>query len=81
MRRSQINGLIQDAIGTCHSYGIRLPPFAYWSAEEWAGKGSECEEIRACGLGWDVTDFGSGNFEKVGLVALTMRNVLICTQK
>jgi D-lyxose ketol-isomerase len=24
--------------------------------------------------GVDVTDFGSGNFEKVGLVALTMRN-------
>ena len=25
-------------------------------------------------LGWDITDFGSGNFEKVGLTIFTFRN-------
>lgn len=74
MRRSQINTLIRDAIETCHAHGIRLPPFAYWSAADWATKGAECDEIRTCGLGWDVTDFGSGEFERIGLVALTLRN-------
>ena len=74
MRRSQINALIRDAIATCHAHGIRLPPFAYWSAEDWADKGSECDEIRVCGLGWDVTDFGSDDFDRIGLVALTVRN-------
>jgi D-lyxose ketol-isomerase len=74
MRRSAINALIHNAIETCHERGIRLPPFAYWSAEDWAGKGAECDEIRTCRLGWDVTDFGSGDFDRIGLVALTIRN-------
>ena len=32
-----------------------------------AERGAECDEIRACKLGWDVTDFASGDFARVGL--------------
>lgn len=74
MKRSEINALIDDAIMLLHEHKIRLPPFAYWSPAEWAAKGPECDEIRHCKLGWDITDFGSGNFDNVGLVVFTVRN-------
>lgn len=34
---------------------------------EWAEKGDEIREIRDNMLGWDITDFGQGDFEKTGL--------------
>lgn len=74
MKRSKINRLIEEAKALLHHHGIRLPPFAYWTPADWKAKGAECDEIRRCGLGWDITDFGSGQFEKVGLVVFTVRN-------
>ena len=74
MKRSQINALIDDAMSRLHEHHIRLPPFAYWTPAEWSTKGAECEEIRQCKLGWDITDFGSSDFDKVGLVVFTVRN-------
>jgi len=74
MKRSQINALINEAKDLLHRNGMRLPPFAYWNLEDWKGKGPECDEIRRCGLGWDITDFGSGDFGRVGLVVFTVRN-------
>lgn len=74
MQRSRINGLIAEAKDLLNSSGIRLPPFAHWTPEEWRNRGSECDEIRACMLGWDVTDFATGRFDEVGLVVFTLRN-------
>jgi D-lyxose ketol-isomerase len=74
MKRSEVNALIDDAIGLLHQHQFRLPPFAYWSPADWAKKGPECDEIRHCKLGWDITDFGSGRFDQVGLVVFTIRN-------
>lgn len=74
MKRSQVNALIDDAITLLHAHQVRLPPFAYWTPAEWLAKGPECDEIRHCRLGWDITDFGSGRFEEVGLVVFTVRN-------
>jgi D-lyxose ketol-isomerase len=74
MKRSEINALIDDAIRLLDHHQIRLPPFAYWSATDWKSKGVECDEIRHCKLGWDITDFGSGKFDQVGLVVFTLRN-------
>ena len=74
MKRSGINALIDDALEILHRHQIRLPPFAYWSPAEWAKKGAECDEIRRCKLGWDITDFGSGAFDRIGLVVFTVRN-------
>lgn len=74
MKRSQVNELIDDAMRLLHQHQIRLPPFGYWTPEEWHEKGAECDEIRHCKLGWDITDFGSGDFDKVGLVVFTVRN-------
>jgi D-lyxose ketol-isomerase len=74
MKRSEINALIDDAVKLLHDHQVRLPPFAYWTPAEWKNKGPECDEIRQCKLGWDITDFGSGTFDRVGLVVFTVRN-------
>jgi D-lyxose ketol-isomerase len=74
MKRSQINQIMQSANAFIKSCGFILPPFAYWTPDDWRQKGAEVSEIPTHGLGWDVTDFGSGDFEKCGLFLFTIRN-------
>lgn len=74
MKRSEINALIKGAKELLDRHGMRLPPFGYWSPSDWTSRGPECDEIRQCHLGWDVTDFGLGDFARVGLVIFTVRN-------
>lgn len=74
MKRSEIDKLIDRACGFCTVYRFRLPRFAFWTARKWREMGSEADEIRRCKLGWDVTDFGSGDFRRSGLVLFTLRN-------
>jgi D-lyxose ketol-isomerase len=74
MKRSEINRLIDEAAAFAQKCGFRLPPFAFWPPDQWRSTGSEADEIRACGLGWDLTDFGSGQFNQVGLILFTIRN-------
>lgn len=74
MKRSQINAAIRQIIQLTEEHGFHLPPFANWTPQEWQEKGEECNEIRDAMLGWDVTDFGSGDFDKVGLSLFTIRN-------
>ncbi len=72
--RSLVNRSIAEAMAAFARFGIALPPFAFWSLAEWATKGPECDEIRDCMLGWDVTDFGSGDFPCIGRTLFTLRN-------
>jgi D-lyxose ketol-isomerase len=51
-----------------------LPPFAHWTPAEWEQKGPEAAEIVENQLGWDITDFGSGDYSQVGLCLFTIRN-------
>lgn len=74
MKRSQINALIKETIQWLEERKVYLPPFAYWSPADWAAKGHEYDEIRENMLGWDVTDYGRGDFDKVGLLLFTIRN-------
>jgi D-lyxose ketol-isomerase len=74
MKRSEINAIMRDADDFIRSHGFRLPPFAYWTPEVWAAMGEEACEIVECDLGWDITDFGSGDYEKCGLFLFTIRN-------
>jgi D-lyxose ketol-isomerase len=74
VRRSEINSLIEDAQTLLAENNLTLPPFAHWSPADWQGKGTECDEIRDCMLGWDITDFGLGRFRDVGIVLFTVRN-------
>lgn len=74
MKRSEINKRIKETIEWLDSRYVKLPPFAYFTPEEWKTKGCEYDEIRKNMLGWDLTDFASGDFEKVGLLLFTIRN-------
>jgi hypothetical protein len=74
MKRSRINQLIADAKALFEHHHFRLPPFAFWSPDDWARKQHEVDEIRDNALGWDVTDFGLGNFDACGLLLFTIRN-------
>jgi D-lyxose ketol-isomerase len=74
MKRSQINQIMRSADAFIRQQGFHLPPFAYWSPDDWQRKGSEVREIVDNRLGWDVTDFGWGDFKKVGLFLFTVRN-------
>lgn len=74
MKRSEINAVIKHAKEFCREMNFMLPPFVYWTAEDWAAKGAECAEIADNQLGWDITDFGSGDFYNVGLMLITLRN-------
>ncbi|MFA6714998.1 MAG: D-lyxose/D-mannose family sugar isomerase [Victivallaceae bacterium] len=74
MKRSELNKLIRNAIDFIEKMNFKLPPFAYWNPENWQTKGKEYNEIRENGLGWDITDFGSGDFYKQGLLLFTLRN-------
>ncbi|WP_054954678.1 D-lyxose/D-mannose family sugar isomerase [Paenibacillus dakarensis] len=74
MKRSEVNHKIKEAVDFIEQMNFKLPPFAYWGPEEWKTKGSEYDEIRDNMLGWDITDFGSGDFENIGLLLFTIRN-------
>ncbi|MDR2630366.1 MAG: D-lyxose/D-mannose family sugar isomerase [Spirochaetaceae bacterium] len=74
MKRSEINRYITTAMEFIRNQGFALPPFAFWSPQDWEQKGEEYREIRENQLGWDLTDFGSGDFEKIGLLLFTIRN-------
>jgi D-lyxose ketol-isomerase len=74
MKRSEINQIMRSADVFMREYGYRLPPFAYFTPPDWAKTGPEATEISANGLGWDITDFGSGRFNEIGLFMFTVRN-------
>lgn len=74
MKRSEINKIIKDAIAFLDEHKFLLPPFAYFTPEEWKEKNHEYDEIRNNVLGWDITDFGSGDFRSCGLFLFTLRN-------
>jgi D-lyxose ketol-isomerase len=74
MKRSEINAIIRASADFLTRQQFLLPPFAAWSPAEWRAKGPECREIVQQQLGWDITDFGSGDFSQVGLFLFTIRN-------
>lgn len=74
MKRSEINNAIKDALKLFEEYKVSLPPFVTWTPEQWQEKGEEAQEIRDNMLGWDITDFGQGDFNKIGLLMLAIRN-------
>ena len=72
MKRSEINKVIKEFEGLLNEYKFALPPFCHFTPEEWAEKGHEYDEIRDNALGWDITDYGEGNYDKKGLALITI---------
>ncbi|MDR0464905.1 MAG: D-lyxose/D-mannose family sugar isomerase [Treponema sp.] len=74
MKRSLINSYIRETEIFLEKTQFALPPFSFWTAEDWSNKGLEYNEIINNQLGWDLTDFGRGDFENCGLLLFTIRN-------
>jgi len=74
MQRSEINNIIRYMENLVAKNGFNLPPFCHWTPEDWPVKGHEYDEIRDNMLGWDITDYGLGDWEKVGFALITLRN-------
>jgi D-lyxose ketol-isomerase len=74
LKRSEINDILRKNDAFLKKYQFHLPPFAYWTPEDWAQKGEEVRQIVDRQLGWDLTDFGQGDFEHLGLTLFTIRN-------
>lgn len=74
MKRSEINYIMKEAINFLEKQKFYLPKFAYWKIEDWKKKGNEIDEIFDVDLGWDINDYGSGDFYKIGLMHFNLRN-------
>jgi len=75
MKRSQINEIITESDAFIRSHGYVMPPFAYWSPQELQARvADDAAMIRDHMLGWDITDYGQGRFDDLGLFLFTVRN-------
>lgn len=74
MKRSEINKIMKDAKAFLAEKKFHLPPWAYWTLDDWKANRERASEVIDNMLGWDITDFGSGDFYKQGLFLFTVRN-------
>ena len=74
MKRSQINAAIRDAERTLAAHQWAMPDFAAWSPEDHAADPARHRWLSDRQIGWDVTDFGLGDFARRGLVLFCVRN-------
>ena len=81
MKRSDINKALKEMEAFINEYKFALPPFCHFTPEEWQTKGSDYDEVRDNMLGWDITDYGLGDFEKTGFSLITIRNGNLAMKK
>ena len=74
MKRSEINRALKELEAMCDRHSFCLPPFCQFTPEQWRELGHEYDEIRDCMLGWDITDYGKGDFDHFGFSLITIRN-------
>ncbi len=74
MKRSEINEIVREADSFIRSFGYLLPPFAHWTPAEMKARRDELAPLIDARLGWDITDYGQGRFDELGLFLFTVRN-------
>ena len=74
MKRSRINEIMAEADEMIRSFGFVLPPFAYWTPEEFKANADKARALIDARCGWDITDYGAGRFDEMGLFLFTLRN-------
>ena len=68
MKRSTVNEILKDGDAFIRSFGNIMPPFAYWTPAELKTRVAEDSPmIRDHALGWDITDYGQGKYDDMGL--------------
>ena len=74
MKRSEVNAAIRRAIKLLEEKRWSLPPWAHWTTEDYARNIETARYLRDHQMGWDVTDFGAGDFARRGLTLFCVRN-------
>jgi D-lyxose ketol-isomerase len=74
MHRSRINDILAQARALIEGAGFRLPPFADLSPRALHDHARIAPQVIARRLGWDITDYGQGDFDRLGLTLFTLRN-------
>lgn len=74
MKRSRINDIMRAADDMIRHYGFVLPPFANWSPDEFRARKGDARAVIDARCGWDITDYGQGRFDQMGLFLFTLRN-------
>ncbi len=74
MKRSEINRILVQAKEFMHEKQFSLPEWGYWSLDDWRRNKESASGVIDRLLGWDITDFGLGDFHRRGLVLFTIRN-------
>jgi D-lyxose ketol-isomerase len=74
MKRSEINVILAAADEMIRAHGFALPPFAYWTPDEFKARAETARHVIDARCGWDITDFGAGRFDEMGLFLFTLRN-------
>lgn len=74
MKRSRINDIIAQSDDMMRSFGFVMPPFAYWSADEFKARKDDAKNVIDARCGWDITDYGAGKYDEMGLFLFTLRN-------
>ncbi len=74
MKRSRINEIMAAADDLIRHHGFVLPPFASWTPDEFRSRKAEAARISQSRMGWDITDYGQGDFDTLGLFLFTLRN-------
>jgi D-lyxose ketol-isomerase len=74
MKRSEINEIMAEADGFMRRFGFTLPPFAYWTPAQMRARKDEVAAVIEGRMGWDITDYGQGRYDEMGLFLFTLRN-------
>jgi len=74
MQRSRINAIMAEGAETIRRFGFVLPPFAAWTPDQFRANRDRARHLIDARCGWDITDFGTGRFDEVGLFVFTLRN-------
>lgn len=74
MKRSEINRWRSWGKEFLAANNIRLPDLAHWSLSELRFRKETLGAVKRLEPGWDIADFGSGDFVRIGAVLYTVRN-------
>lgn len=77
MKRSHVNDIIAEAKALIAEHCFTLPPFAFWTPDEFKANSGVARHIIDSRCGWDITDYGTGDFDNMGLFLFTLRNGLL----
>jgi len=68
---------MQAADEMIRRHGFSLPPFAHWTPEAFRARRDVAARVISGRCGWDITDYGQGRFDQMGLFLFTLRNGLL----